>query len=302
MKNARKTIIKLIIAVIAVINLGLLLIFEYGLSDKTPAVLAAQQASEKRAALHSQEAAESAAADEASGASSESGEGAEASDGSSADAGSSAANESAGGASSGDASSNSGASDNAGVSEADAAAGSDGGSADNGSAAAGSGKPTINVAYRLPEIDAASLPDLARTLIDLGYLSADDGYGNNVTDQITADYEEIEGDAEHYRVTFTVTNQAGETDVKTKTITVKNSTLPILELTSHTATLEVGATFNFYSYIKTARDIDGSSLNDNISISGTVDTSRRGTYQVVYSTISRVSLEKVEKTLTVRVG
>ena len=109
-------------------------------------------------------------------------------------------------------------------------------------------------------------------------------------------------DAGKKNVTFTVTNQAGETDVKTKTITVKNSTLPILELTSHTATLEVGATFNFYSYIKTARDIDGSSLNDNISISGTVDTSRRGTYQVVYSTISRVSLEKVEKTLTVRVG
>ena len=102
-------------------------------------------------------------------------------------------------------------------------------------------------------------------------------------------------------MTFTVSNQAGATTTITRTIPVKNSDLPILELTDSTITLQRGTPFTYYNYIKTARDVDGSSLNNNISLFGVVDTSTPGTYEITYRTNSRVTLKIVERTLTVKV-
>jgi len=284
MNNLRRTLLKLIIAAVAVINLGALLIFQYGLNDKTPAVLAAQKAAEERAAQNGTANIESDGSETADGAEN-------------ADA---------------EAAANDAAADQAGTpGDAGTSTPSAEGNADNSSEAeaaspgaangAASSKPVINLSYSLPSLDAADLPNLTRTLIDLGYLSADDGSGKNISDQIICDYEAIEGDTEHYKVTFTVSNQAGATTTITRTIPVKNSDLPILELTDSTITLQRGTPFTYYNYIKTARDVDGSSLNNNISLSGVVDTSTPGTYEITYRTNSRVTLKIVERTLTVKV-
>ena len=302
MKNLRRTLLKLIIAAVAVINLGALLIFQYGLNDKTPAVLAAQKAAEERAAQNGTANIESDGSETADGA-----ENADAAAAATNDAAAEvaddannavdAANEAVDQAETpGDAETSTPSAEGNADSSGEAEAASPG--AANGAA---SNKPVINLSYSLPSLDAADLPNLTRTLIDLGYLSADDGSGKNISDQIICDYEAIEGDTEHYKVTFTVSNQAGATTTITRTIPVKNSDLPILELTDSTITLQRGTPFTYYNYIKTARDVDGSSLNNNISLSGVVDTSTPGTYEITYRTNSRVTLKIVERTLTVKV-
>ena len=304
MKNLRRTLLKLIIAAVAVINLGALLIFQYGLNDKTPAVLAAQKAAEERAAQNGTANIESDGSETADGAESADAEAAAndaAADNAGNDAG--AANE---GAAANEAVDQAGTPGDAGTSTPSAEGNADSsGEAEAASPGAANGaassKPVINLSYSLPSLDAADLPNLTRTLIDLGYLSADDGSGKNISDQIICDYEAIEGDTEHYKVTFTVSNQAGATTTITRTIPVKNSDLPILELTDSTITLQRGTPFTYYNYIKTARDVDGSSLNNNISLSGVVDTSTPGTYEITYRTNSRVTLKIVERTLTVKV-
>lgn len=305
MKNLRRTLLKLIIAAVAVINLGALLIFQYGLNDKTPAVLAAQKAAEERAAQNGTANIESDGSETADGAENADAAAAATNDAAADNAGNDtgAANE---GAAANEAVDQAGTPGDAGTStpsaegntdsSAEAEAASPG--AANGAA---SSKPVINLSYSLPSLDAADLPNLTRTLIDLGYLSADDGSGKIISDQIICDYEAIEGDTEHYKVTFTVSNQAGATTTITRTIPVKNSDLPILELTDSTITLQRGTPFTYYNYIKTARDVDGSSLNNNISLSGVVDTSTPGTYEITYRTNSRVTLKIVERTLTVKV-
>ena len=307
MKNLRRTLLKLIIAAVAVINLGALLIFQYGLNDKTPAVLAAQKAAEERAAQNGTANIESDGSETADGAENADAEAAanDAAAEPTNDANSvvDAANE---GAAANEAVDQAGTPGDAGTSTPSAEGNADSsGEAEAASPGAANGaassKPVINLSYSLPSLDAADLPNLTRTLIDLGYLSADDGSGKNISDQIICDYEAIEGDTEHYKVTFTVSNQAGATTTITRTIPVKNSDLPILELTDSTITLQRGTPFTYYNYIKTARDVDGSSLNNNISLFGVVDTSTPGTYEITYRTNSRVTLKIVERTLTVKV-
>ena len=65
MKNKKKeTLLHLVIAALACANLVLLFLFEYGLPSSTHAVLAAQRASEERAALHASAAEIQSAAEE----------------------------------------------------------------------------------------------------------------------------------------------------------------------------------------------------------------------------------------------
>ena len=124
---------------------------------------------------------------------------------------------------------------------------------------------------------------------------------NHVTAALMADYEEISSDSMQYRATFSVTNRAGKTVSETCTITTQAGTKPLLELTSDSITLSVGDSFYFMSYIKTARDIDGTSLDTRISISGVVDTSTPGTYELEYYTYSRITSERASKVLTIYV-
>ena len=283
MKEKKFNFLHILIAAIAIANLVLLFLFQYGLSNTTPAVQAAERASKERAA--------------ASGSSTE-GNSADVQKENETDNDSAQSSETEKDTTS-ESTSEVGSANAVGTGSAKTNAES--GNDSDSEIGESSGVPSISFKEPLPTLNSDDLPRIAGTLADLGYISADDGYGNDITDQITADYKEDASDSSSYSVTFSVTNRAGKTVSETRTITVQAGTKPILELTEESITLPVGANFYYMSYIKTARDVDGQSLDTRISISGVVDTSTRGTYELEYSTISRVTNERVSKTLKIRV-
>ena len=81
----------------------------------------------------------------------------------------------------------------------------------------------------------------------------------------------------------------------------RSSDGPVLELTDDHVTLHVGDEFNFYSYIKTMRDRDGSELSRYIHLSGNVDTYTPGDYRITYRITSPIDGESTSKDLLVTV-
>lgn len=76
---------------------------------------------------------------------------------------------------------------------------------------------------------------------------------------------------------------------------------PLLVLTDDHVTLHVGDFFNFYDYIKTMQDRDGSDLSHYIHLDGYVNTYVPGDYPVTYQITSPISGETASKELLVTV-
>ena len=76
---------------------------------------------------------------------------------------------------------------------------------------------------------------------------------------------------------------------------------PILELTDDHVTLKVGDYFNFYDYIKTMEDRDGSELSRYIHLAGEVNTYQPGDYTITYQITSPIDGKTASKDLLVTV-
>ena len=76
---------------------------------------------------------------------------------------------------------------------------------------------------------------------------------------------------------------------------------PVLELTDEHITLRVGEEFDYYKYIKTMEDRDGSSLSRYIHLSQIVNTWIPGDYIVTYRITSPIDGQSVSKDLLVTV-
>ncbi len=282
-KKKKKTLLHLIIAAAACANLVFLFLFEYALPSTTHAVQAAQRASEERAALYGSSAAEMPAPSPAAAVSGRTEE-----QSSTEPAEENSVLETA---DTSDTYTQNTYSQND-TEQEDIAEGEDDSSY---------GIPSITIRDPLPAVQLADLGNIASVLSDLGYLSADDGYGNDITQIITSDYEAVGGASPDYHITFSVTNSAGRTVSEEREVTVEGGDRPLLELTASVATLPVGGAFYYMDYVKAARDVDGSALDNRIMITGLVDTSSAGTYELTYTVRSRVSNETAEAVLQVTV-
>ncbi len=180
-------------------------------------------------------------------------------------------------------------------------AGTDGGqvTAVRGLELTGYAGPTLAVPEDLSELEDSELDGLLESLIEAGELSADDGFGNDITPAVTASYTRAEEDPYTARFVFTVTNQFGDT--ATAALDVSVTPRPILTLTVSEVTVERGASFNPLSYVAEAVDTDGSSLMRYIIIEGEVDTGAAGEYVLTYQARSPggLSSNPVELRVTV---
>ena len=84
-------------------------------------------------------------------------------------------------------------------------------------------------------------------------------------------------------------------------ITLAPGSGPVLELTDEHITLRVGEEFDYYKYIKTMEDRDGSSLSRYIHLSQIVNTWIPGDYTVTYRITSPIDGQSVSKELLVTV-
>ena len=73
---------------------------------------------------------------------------------------------------------------------------------------------------------------------------------------------------------------SSEADTEETAEEAEDESGPILELVDDHVTLKVGDYFNFYEYIKTMKDIDGSDLSRYIHLKGEVNTYTPGDYTI----------------------
>ena len=76
---------------------------------------------------------------------------------------------------------------------------------------------------------------------------------------------------------------------------------PILELTDDHIYLNVGDRFNYMSYIKTMKDVDGSDLSHYIHLDKNVDTSVPGEIELTYRITSVITGKSASKVLLITI-
>ena len=76
---------------------------------------------------------------------------------------------------------------------------------------------------------------------------------------------------------------------------------PILELTDDHIYLNVGDRFNYMSYIKTMKDVDGSDLSHYIHLDKNVDTSVPGEIELTYRITSVITGKSASKALLITI-
>lgn len=161
--------------------------------------------------------------------------------------------------------------------------------------------PVIYLSEEISQISQSDLPQLVSRLSDRELLSAEDGYGNDITSSVAVSYKADPENTGNLLVKFSVTNKRG--DFASEEISVPvHLTKPLLVLTKSSVTLNHGDSFNSIHYIRTALDQDGSSLADSVIVTGEVDTSKSGTYQLTYTINSKIEKQSsASETLTVTV-
>lgn len=160
--------------------------------------------------------------------------------------------------------------------------------------------PSIYVSNDIA-ITSEDLDDLVSVLIERDAIRAEDGFGNDITETISYNYEAF-ADSEKYKFTFTVHNLFSDVASKSIFAEVKGSGEgPTLILARKTVTLKKGDVFNPFEYIKRVYDKKDGDLTEFVSILGKVDTNKEGQYTVTYS-VSNSEGVSVTQRLVVYVG
>ncbi len=129
-------------------------------------------------------------------------------------------------------------------------------------------------------------------------LTAHDLIDGDITSRIRVSAANISNSAEgEYPMTLQVTNSTGDTSALTLTVQIRNYTSrhPRIELRKYLSYVELGEEVNtedFRSLIYKAWENEGGKLinYNDVVISGEVDTSRAGSYDVKFSYINRENL------------
>lgn len=153
---------------------------------------------------------------------------------------------------------------------------------------------------QIPELTQEDLYDLKSVLINAGALYADDGEGNDITDQVICTLSPVTDQPGTFDATFTVENSNRR--VAGATVTVSTElTAPFLMLSDSSTVVETYSNFSISPYIEIAIDVDGSDLTEYVSTDDYVNTSSSGTYNISIYVYSRQIDAMTRKNLTVTV-
>ncbi len=134
-----------------------------------------------------------------------------------------------------------------------------------------------------------------------GKNNEEDGKDENIQDD--EDDKNVENDEsiENDENSGNDDDNPGEADTVEAAEEGNTAPAPVLELVDDHITLKYGSYFNFYEYIKTMQDIDGSDLSHYIHLQGEVNTYMPGDYTVTYQITSQINGETTSKDLLVTV-
>ena len=129
--------------------------------------------------------------------------------------------------------------------------------------------------------DAKDLSNLVTVLNKRGELKGLDGFGKDITDQITYQREKVSDGI--YQLTFTLNNiYLDSTSLIVKANISGTISDPVLELYRSSIEIDVGSSFYPEDYIEVANDENGNSVKDQVKISSSLNTMQPGVYNVSY--------------------
>ena len=143
---------------------------------------------------------------------------------------------------------------------------------------------TVPTPNTVPEIIANDITIRPNTLFNpLDYVKAEDKEDGNITSKIIVKENTVNTSKEGtYKVVYTVTDSDENIAIKEIKVTVSSSNeKPIINVND--VTLRVGDTFNPLDYVKAEDKEDGNITSKIIVKENTVNTSKEGTYKVVYT-------------------
>lgn len=140
---------------------------------------------------------------------------------------------------------------------------------------------TMDTDVDFDEYDLSSIVD---DLAEDGILSATDGYGGDITDDIVFSYTLINSNSSLYQVVFSVNNEYGDTDsVSFNTTITADDDVPTVTLKQSSVTISAGSDFDPMEYVDSAVDGNGEDLSDLVLVEGNINLSKTGQYTLTYS-------------------
>lgn len=140
--------------------------------------------------------------------------------------------------------------------------------------------PSISIPDTLPKEDINSPEILLAALSSDSDFFAKDGFGNDITQAITVEFSLPES-GNIITCDFSVTNMFNDT-VSAQAEMKTTFSKPMLVLTTTNLTLKRGQDFYPTNYVKTALDVDGSDISTKITTEGIVDSYTVGDYELIY--------------------
>ena len=142
--------------------------------------------------------------------------------------------------------------------------------------------PIIALLGNLPGIDPSKADSFVERLGNLGVISADDGFGNDMTYDVVAEFDGLSDEEPDAGMTLHLENQIHDTFDMELTVHVLDYSGIVLVLTDYNITLTEGDDFEPMDYVKYAHDVDGSDMMDRVQLSNHVDPYTPGEYYVCY--------------------
>lgn len=153
---------------------------------------------------------------------------------------------------------------------------------------------------QIPVLMEDDLYNLKDVLIRSSALKAEDGMGNDISEQIEWKLEPVADNPGTFDASFSVTNENRRSAGVSITVSAE-LTSPFLMLTDESITIPSGTDFSISPYIAIAIDVDGSDISSDVSSDGYVNGYSTGTYSTTIYVYSNVVDSVTRKTLTVTV-
>lgn len=161
--------------------------------------------------------------------------------------------------------------------------------------------PMLALPAAMPEVSLSTLESMgARVVTSEGFI-ADDGYGNNIGDSLVSSVEIDPTDITNITYNFSLSNMFGDTAYAGTSVSPVID-LPFIELFTAEATYSPSNPFTGkYSNVRRVVDTDGSSIGSRIRCEGEVDSNVPGTYILTYTVTNEAGLSALPVSLVVHI-
>lgn len=142
--------------------------------------------------------------------------------------------------------------------------------------------PSIILPETLPKLEESNLDTLLASLMADDSFHANDGFGKELSSQVTVDYTIDPGNPSVVHYTLSLTNIFNDAVSLPVDINI-SSNRPSLVLSTNAVTISKNTSFQPMEYVEEALDINGNSCYNRIRIDGSVDITTPGVYNITYT-------------------